>query len=197
MSEGGSWQYGALCAGNYCAAMVGYAENFMTVETGDSECEYTPMPIIQALEGVTPHLLGQASGSGNRGLSFRADVDREAAAAYIDWLHSKDFYMLLTYGIEGKTWEFDENGKPRTFIIGAEVSQDDEYRYGDLWCYAPWGLFRKFRTMQPGPILVASTPRFRKRLTRVSPIPPKTRPLRPGRKPIPNTIGRTCPHTSA
>lgn len=141
MSEGGSWQYGALCAGNYCAAMVGYAENFMTVETGDSECEYTPMPIIQALEGVTPHLLGQASGSGNRGLSFRADVDREAAAAYIDWLHSKEFYMLLTYGIEGKTWEFDENGKPRTFIIGAEVSQDDEYRYGDLWCYAPWGLF--------------------------------------------------------
>ncbi len=141
MSEGGSWQYGALCAGNYCAAMVGYAENLMTVETGDPECEYEPMPIIQALEGITPHLLGQASGSGNRGLSFKADVDREAAAAYIDWLHSYEFYMLLTYGIEGKTWEFDENGNPRLFVVGSEVSQDDEYSYGDLWSYAPWGMF--------------------------------------------------------
>ena len=61
VGEGMAYQYGANCAGNYCAAHPQYPDTMMTVSTGDPDCDYEPMPIIQAIEGIEPHLLGQAN----------------------------------------------------------------------------------------------------------------------------------------
>ncbi len=72
MNEGLAFQSAVNCAGNYCSAHPQYPDTMMTVSTGDPESDYEPMPIIQAIEGVQPHLLGQGTVSSGRAVSFSA-----------------------------------------------------------------------------------------------------------------------------
>ena len=140
-NEGGAWAYGANVAGNYCAAQVMYPDNLITAETGDPDCQYEPMPIIQAIEGVQPRMVGQSVQTANNGLAFRADVDMEAAAAYLDWLNGPTLYMLLCYGIEGKSYDIEEDGRVYQYKVGTEITQEEDYSVGDMWHYAPWSMF--------------------------------------------------------
>ncbi len=141
VGEGMAYQYGANCAGNYCAAHPQYPDTMMTVSTGDPDCDYEPMPIIQAIEGIEPHLLGQATVSSGRAISFSTECDYAAAAAWLDWLFGKDFYMLFAYGIEGKAYDLNDDGTIYKYIVGVDFTEEEEERYGDMWCYAPWCLF--------------------------------------------------------
>ena len=140
-NEGGAWAYGANVAGNYCAAQVMYPDNLITAETGDPDCQYEPMPIIQAIEGVQPRIVGQSVQTANNGLAFRSDVDMEAAAAYLDWLNGPTLYMLLCYGIEGKSYDIEEDGRVYQYKVGTEITQEEDYSVGDMWHYAPWSMF--------------------------------------------------------
>ncbi len=70
IGEGMAYQHAVNAAGNYCSAHPQYPNTMMTVSTGDPDSEYEPMPIIQAIEGVKPHLLGQATVSSARAISF-------------------------------------------------------------------------------------------------------------------------------
>ena len=143
--EGGAWSYGANVAGNYAAAQVMYPDNLITVSTGDPDTQYEPLPIIQALPGVMPRVKGQSVQTANNGLSFKADVDKAAAAAYLDWLGGPDLYMLLSYGIEGKSYDLTDDGKVYQYKVGKDISEEDEESYGDMWHYAPWGMFPQFQ----------------------------------------------------
>ena len=139
--EGGSWSYGSNVAGNYCSVQIMYPDNLITAQTGDPDCQYEPMPIIQAIEGVEVRVVGQSVNTANNGLSFKADVDREAAAAYLDWLNGETFYMLLTYGIEGKSYDIMEDGRVYQYKVPTDYSKEEKESYGDLWHYAPWCMF--------------------------------------------------------
>lgn len=141
INEGGAWSHGANVAGNYCAAQVMYPDNLLTAETGDPDCQYEPLPIIQAIEGVAPRMVGQSVQTANNGMSFRADVDMEAAAAYLDWLNGPTLYMLLAYGIEGKSYDIQEDGRVYQYKVGVEITQEEDYSVGDMWHYAPWAMF--------------------------------------------------------
>ncbi len=145
VGEGGAWAYGANVAGNYCAAQVMYPDQLLTTQTGDEAAQYEPMPIIQAIEGVTPRMQGQSVQTANNGLAFRADVDMEAAAAYLDWLSGETFYMLLTYGIEGKAYDINDDGTVYQYKVGVDITQEEDYSVGDMWHYAPWAMFPQFQ----------------------------------------------------
>lgn len=141
LNEGGRWQYGANAAGNYCAAQCMYPDNMLTVQTGDPNSEYEPMPVIQAVEGIAPRIMGQSRNAANSALAFKVDTNYEAAAAYLDWLYSEDFYITTTYGIEGKAWEYDEDGTPLQYKVGTDLTQEEMDSYGSMWHYAPWAVF--------------------------------------------------------
>lgn len=74
----------------------------MTVSTGDPNSEYEPLPIIQAVEGIKPRILGQSSNAANSALAFNVDANYEAAAAYLDWLYSEDFYIATTMVLKAR-----------------------------------------------------------------------------------------------
>jgi len=147
INEGGAWAYGANVAGNYAAAQIMYPDNLITVQTGDPDTQYEPLPVIQALEGVKPRYTGQSVQTANNGLSFKADVELEAAAAYLDWLSSPTLYMMLCYGIEGETYDLMEDGRVYQYTVGegADISQEHDESYGDMWHYAPWSMFPQFQ----------------------------------------------------
>lgn len=141
LNEGGRWKYGANAAGNYCAAQCMYPDNMLTVSTGDPESEYEPMPIIQAVEGVKPRIMGQSSNAANSALAFNVEANYEAAAAYLDWLYSEDFYITTNYGVEGKAWDYAEDGALVKYKVGTDLTQDEMDRFGSMWNYAPWSAF--------------------------------------------------------
>ena len=141
LNEGGAWTYGANVAGNYCAAQVMYPDNMITVQTGDPDCQYEPMPIIQAIEGVAPRMVGQSINAANNALAFSTECNYEAAAAYLDWLTGETFYQILMYGIEGKAWDYNEDGTVTLYKVGDDYTTEEEESYGDMWHYAPWAAF--------------------------------------------------------
>lgn len=146
LGEGFAYNHAVNCAGNYCSAHPQYPDTMMTVATGDPDSKYEPMPVIQAIEGIAPHLLGQATTSSFRAISFSLDCDYAAGAAWLDWIFSRELFMLWQYGVEGKAWEWNEDGTMYRYKIGTDISEEDEERWGDLWCYAPWCLFPQFNT---------------------------------------------------
>lgn len=141
LNEGGRWQYGANAAGNYCAAQCMYPDNMLTVSTGDPDSEYEPMPVIQAVEGIKPRVMGQSGNAANSALTFKVDANYEAAAAYLDWLYSEEFYITTQYGIEGKAWDYAENGDIVKYKVGTDLTQEEMDSLGGMWHYAPWAEF--------------------------------------------------------
>ncbi len=105
MNEGGAWSYGANVAGNFCAAQVMYPDNLITAQTGDPDCQYEPLPIIQAIEGVQPRMTGQSVQTANGGMSFKADVDMEAAAALPRLAERPDPLYAALLRHRGKTYD--------------------------------------------------------------------------------------------
>ena len=146
IGEGMAYQHAVNAAGNYCSAHPQYPNTMMTVSTGDPDSEYEPMPIIQAIEGVKPHLLGQATVSSARAISFSPECDYNAAAEWLNWIFGEDLFMLWQYGIEGMAWEWNDDGTIFRYRVGEELTEEEEERYGDMWCYAPWCLFPQFNT---------------------------------------------------
>jgi len=53
--------------------------------------------------------------------------------------------MLLSYGIEGKAYEMTEEGRVYQYKVGAELTQEEDESWGDMWHFAPWSMFPQFQ----------------------------------------------------
>lgn len=141
-NEGNAWRYSVNVAANTAAVHVQYPERMMQAScetaTGDANAQYDQMPIIQALEGVKPVIIGQSSTASNGGISFRAEANPDAVAAYLDFIYGETFYMTLMYGLEGYGYEYDTDGN---FVILTMTDQDEDYSYGDCWHYLSGNFF--------------------------------------------------------
>lgn len=135
-NEGNAWSYSVNVAANTAAAHVQYPERMMQssceTATGDPNAQYDQMPIIQAVEGIKPVIIGQSSTASNGGVSFNANADYDAVAAYLDFIYGETFYITLMYGLEGYGWETDESGN---FKLLSMTDQAEDYSYGDCWHY--------------------------------------------------------------
>lgn len=78
------------------------------------EMRYVPVGPMNYADG-TP--LKQPEANGRKGspvLFFPKDCSNlDAALTYINFLNSKDGYILANYGFEGKTFDYNEEGQPR------------------------------------------------------------------------------------
>ena len=86
-------------------------------------------------------MMGQSVTTANSALAFDTNCDYKAAAAYLDWLNSKTFFILLGYGMEGYTWDYAEDGSIVKYKVGVDITQEEKENYGDMWHYAPWAAF--------------------------------------------------------
>lgn len=127
----GAWDYSTECTADECAAHYMMPKVIWYVETGDENADYEPMPIIQAVENIAPRIVAQEAQAAGGAFLFRHDCDYDAAARFIDYLHSEDWYMAFVYGVQGKAWDYDENGNFVKYTLS-----DDDKQYGSpssLW----------------------------------------------------------------
>ena len=84
-NEGNAWSYSVNVAANTASAHIQYPERMMQssceTATGDPDAQYDQMPIIQAIEGIKPVIIGQSSTASNGGISFNAEANYDAIAA--------------------------------------------------------------------------------------------------------------------
>ncbi len=97
----------------------------------DADCNYQPLPIIQAVEGIAPRVVVQEAHAGNWPMNFNADVDPAKAAKMIDCIYSYEQWLLKYYGVEGEAWEYAEDGSTIIDFTAAEgyVKGDIENQY--------------------------------------------------------------------
>lgn len=123
-NEGGSaWSYGVYCGGDYVSAYTMMQDYLWRTETGDPNADYEPMPILQGVDGVTPRFIAQECVAGGPGITFRADVDLEAAARFVDFTHSQQFAMLFEHGIEGIAYDWNDDGTITTYPLTEDQDQ--------------------------------------------------------------------------
>ena len=141
-NEGNAWSYSVNVAANTASAHIQYPERMMQssceTATGDPDAQYDQMPIIQAIEGIKPVIIGQSSTASNGGISFNAEANYDAIAAYLDFIYGETFYMTLMYGLEGYGYEFDADGN---FVILTMTDQEEDYSYGDCWHYLAYNFW--------------------------------------------------------
>jgi len=123
-----------------------------------------PMPTTEGYDRKIYHNGKYSSGlSPNGGIVFAASEYVEETIRWIDYRYSEAGYMLSNYGIEGTTFNYDENGNPKlvdliadnpdgmsigdamghylihngcvVFLLEREESQvnDEGKKYNDLW----------------------------------------------------------------
>lgn len=131
-NDGGSvWQYSVYCAGDYASAFCVMNDNLWATKTGDPDADYEPMPLIQAVEGITPRYIVQEAVAGGVGFTFNAECDLDAAGRFMDFLHSEKYYYLKAYGIEGVAWDWTDDGLIQKYTLPEE--QDGYKGAGGLW----------------------------------------------------------------
>lgn len=79
--------------------------------TGNPDCDYEFMPVIQTDENGTAKMTKRSLTWHYYGITSACE-NPEVAIKWIDYVYaSKDGSMLYNYGIEGLTYEYDENGE--------------------------------------------------------------------------------------
>ena len=120
---GATWSYSVYCGGDYVSAYTMMQDYLWRTETGDPNADYEPMPLIQAMDNITPRFIAQECVAGGPGITFRADVDLEAAARFVDYTHSQQFAMLFEHGIEGVAYDWNDDGTITTYPLTEEQDQ--------------------------------------------------------------------------
>lgn len=80
-----------------------------------TDASFTPLAIADMTKTGTEqiHVGGRGSNVNRSGcVVSTACADPETAVAWIDWWYSEDATMLSSYGIEGETFEYNEDGQP-------------------------------------------------------------------------------------
>ena len=96
--------------------------------SGDDNCNYQPMPIIQAVEGVAPRFIAQEGCAAEYAVGFNADTISAAdAAKLIDFAYSYELYLVYYYGVQGECWEYEADG-----VAIDLFTQHEGYTKGDI-----------------------------------------------------------------
>jgi hypothetical protein len=79
----------------------------------DPDCDWRIAKKVNLYEGQV-HKLGRTNGYYNSGKSqISAKCENiPLAVSWCDWRYSKSGAFLCSYGVEGTTWEYNENGVP-------------------------------------------------------------------------------------
>lgn len=131
--EGGHpWEDGStFFSQNVVISWYRQANNVWTTgrsQSGDPDCNFQPLPIIAAVEGEKARIICQEATSGEFGFSFNADtITPEDAAKLVDYVYSYEMFLLFYYGVEGKAWEYEEDG-----VHILDYTLDPDYRKGDI-----------------------------------------------------------------
>ena len=125
------WGNATEIGANTVAAIGMMPGNLQFWNTGDLASMYYPMPIVKALEDVEPRLLVQESQAPFVGFSFDAGCDYQAAARLMDFLSSKEVYMIFKHGIEGKAYDWNDDGS----ITNYTLPDGDLQSYGAAQTY--------------------------------------------------------------
>ena len=120
------WLYAPTVGGNCVGAAWLVANVLQNCATGDPDSYYTPMPVIQAVEGIKPMIVAQEAVASNGKVSYSSDVDLDAAARFCDFLNGEDFYYYFFYGTPGIAWDFTEDG---TSIVQYPCDDEDAPMY--------------------------------------------------------------------
>lgn len=111
------WGNATTIGANNVAAIGMMPGNLQFQNTGDQASMYYPMPIVKALDNVEPRLLVQESQAPFVGFSFDAGCDYQAAAALMDFLCSQEVYMIFKHGIEGKAYDWNDDGTITNYTL--------------------------------------------------------------------------------
>ncbi len=111
------WGHATEIGANTVAAIGMMPGNLQFWNTGDLSSMYYPMPIVKALDNVEPRLLVQESQAPFVGFSFDPSCDYKAAAALMDFLCSQEVYMIFKHGIEGKAYDWNDDGTITNYTL--------------------------------------------------------------------------------
>ena len=108
-------EYGNYIAENNVIAwhlMQDYLWQTGVTNSGDPNCNYRPLPVIQAVEGIRPRLVVQEANAAEWAINFNADtISAKDAAKMMDCVYSYEQWLLRYFGVEGKAWEYEADGK--------------------------------------------------------------------------------------
>ena len=78
------------------------------------ESQYTALSVILRDENALNHFFDEKSHTGNGGTTIStACSDPVLAAQYLDYMFTKEGSVIVCYGVEGKSFNYDENGEPQ------------------------------------------------------------------------------------
>lgn len=66
--------------------------------------------------------------------STATKAEMKAFAEYLEWMSQPEVLFTLQYGIEGKTFEYDANGKPQYLDQAGLPEQQGHNNNVDMWC---------------------------------------------------------------
>jgi len=96
--------------------------------TGDDNCNYQPMPIIAAVDGVKARIICQEATAAEWGISYNsANCTPKTAAKFTDCVYSYEQWFIRYYGIEGKAWDYEDDG-----VHIHDYTLDEGYEKGDI-----------------------------------------------------------------
>ena len=108
-------EYGNYIAENNVIAwhlMQDYLWQTGVTNSGDPNCNYRPLPVIQAVSSVKPRLVVQEANAAEWAINFNKDtISAKDAAKMMDCVYSYEQWLLRYFGVEGKAWEYEADGK--------------------------------------------------------------------------------------
>ena len=91
--------------------------------TGDENCKYVPIS-IQGVDDIFPTCRGDYALTVYNGYyAFMNTVDKEAAAKLLDFCFTPEYWRWNRDGIEGRDWEYDENGNVTSLTPGMTADE--------------------------------------------------------------------------
>ncbi len=98
--------------------------------TGDENSNYVPLS-IKGVADITPTCRGDYSQSIYTGYyAFMNSVNVEAAAKFVDFCFTEDYWLWAGSGLEGKDYEYDENGNRNSLTAGWSADEVIEAKLG-------------------------------------------------------------------
>jgi ABC-type glycerol-3-phosphate transport system substrate-binding protein len=109
-------------------------ESIINVPAGEKGAYYMPL-LFSAVSGTQPPIWnvgGLSIGADKVMMIPTASQKTATAVKFIDWYITNDFYTLMEPGIEGYTFNYDENGIPVRFRNNSQIGIDGFIGVG-LW----------------------------------------------------------------
>ena len=99
--------------GVFAANNTDLVDRYVSAANGDAPLDLVPAYDPVETEGDTIHFATDRSPSAENGYSVTTGCENpELAARWADYIYSEEGQLLSNYGLEGETFEYDEEGNP-------------------------------------------------------------------------------------